>query len=98
MAASRIVNYGPLHFEGAKALWREALSTMLSSTTPSLTRVFANSIFLARRRRAWRKTKKRMQHAHPLSSSPDLVAAPVESVVASGRVVLLAHVLCVKVS
>jgi hypothetical protein len=25
MAASRIVNYGPEHFEGAKALWREAV-------------------------------------------------------------------------
>jgi len=25
MAASRIVNYGPEHFDGAKALWREAV-------------------------------------------------------------------------
>jgi hypothetical protein len=33
---------------------------------------------------------------HPLSSSPDLVAAPVESVVESGRVVLVAHLLRVK--
>jgi len=32
-------------------------------------------------RRSWRKTKKRMQQVHPLYSSPDLVAAPVESVV-----------------
>jgi hypothetical protein len=33
---------------------------------------------------------------HPLYSSPDLVAAPVESVVESGRAFLVAHVLCVK--
>ena len=46
--------------------------------------------------RSWGKTKKRMQHVHPPSSSPDLVVAPVESVVESGRVVLGAHVLCVK--
>ena len=46
--------------------------------------------------RSWRKTKKRMQQVHPLYSSPDLVAAPVESVVESGRAFLVAHVLCVK--
>ena len=33
---------------------------------------------------------------HPPYSSPDLVAAPVESVVESGHAVLVAHVLCVK--
>jgi hypothetical protein len=33
---------------------------------------------------------------HPPSSSPDLIAAPVESVVESGRVLLVAHVLRVK--
>jgi len=49
-------------------------------------------------RRSWRKTKKRMQQVHPLYSSPDLVAAPVESVFESGRAVLVAHVLCVKYS
>jgi hypothetical protein len=39
-----------------------------------------------------------MQQVHPLYSSPDLVAAPVESVVESGRAFLVAHVLCVKYS
>ena len=33
---------------------------------------------------------------HPPYSSPDLVAAPVKSVVESGHAVLVAHVLCVK--
>jgi hypothetical protein len=58
----------------------------------------ADLVFLARRRRAWRETKKRMQQMHPPSSSPDLVAVPVESVVESGRVVLGAHLVCVKAS
>ena len=44
------------------------------------------------------QNKKRMQQVHPPYSSPDLVAAPVESVVESGRAVLVAHVLCVKYS
>jgi predicted alpha/beta hydrolase family esterase len=36
-----------------------------------------------------------MQQVHPPYSSPDLVAAPVESVVESGQAVLVAHVLSV---
>ena len=46
--------------------------------------------------RSWGKTKKRTHQVHPPSSSPDLVAASVESVVESGRAVLAAHLVCVK--
>ena len=42
--------------------------------------------------------KKRMQQVHPPLFLPDLVAAPVKSVVESGRAVLVAHILCVKCS
>jgi len=48
------------------------------------------------RRLSWRKIKKRTQQVHPPFSSPDVLAAPVESVVESGQAVLVAHVLCVK--
>ena len=42
--------------------------------------------------------KKRMQQVHPFLFLPDLVAAPVKSVVESGRAVLVAHILCVTCS